>query len=187
MCGCNKGKGVNAATRNVQPNTALGRLRNRYSGGIQPHVSNGRNPVPVPTVPVPDTDVSRWGPPLWKMMHILAFATSDSGVDATAEWSALFQALQNELPCPVCRSHAQEWFKTNPAVSSTGIQQYLLDFHNNVNARRQVPLWTIQQIQSTYSVGGREYQTSLFPLLLSSVSMMPSATIALQNILASVS
>ncbi len=188
MCGCNKGKGVNAATQNMQSNTVLGRLRNRYSGGIQPHVSNGRNPVPVPVPgPVPATDVSRWGPPLWKMMHILAFATSDSGVDVSGEWASLFQALQNELPCSVCRSHAQEWFNANPADSSTGIQQYLLNFHNNVNARRQVPLWSIQQIQSTYSVGGREYQTSLFPLLLSSVSMMPSVTNSLQNILASVS
>jgi len=130
------------------------------------------------------SEPSRWGPPLWKMMHILAFASSELDV---AAWTMLFQALQNELPCPVCQGHAQEWFKQNPDFTTIGIQQYLLNLHNQVNARRNVALWNIQQVQTMYSVGGKEKQLSMVPLLLSSVAMMPTVSSALQRILASVS
>ena len=120
------------------------------------------------------------------MLHILAFATSVSGLDLSGEWNALFQVLQKELPCDVCRGHAQEWLRKNP-VTPRDIQPFVANFHNDVNARRRVPLWTIQQVVTTYSAGGKEKQISLVPLLLSSVSMMPGTTKSLQSLLASVS
>ena len=181
MCGCNKNRSLvshgslgSHASASAASNSLLGRIRNRYS-----IANNGRNPIPA-------TDPARWGPPLWKMLHILAFATSVSGLDLSGEWNAVFQSLQNELPCDVCRTHAQEWLRKNPD-RSIDIQQFVLNFHNDVNARRRVPLWTIQQVVSTYSAGGKEKQLPLVPLLLSSVSMMSDTTKTLQTLLASVS
>ena len=176
MCGCNKGRGIQNLVPLANSNSILGHLRNRYQ------------PAPAPVAAAPRVSVhaepSRWGPPLWKMMHILALASSELDV---AAWTSLFQAIQNELPCPVCQSHAQEWFKQNPDFTTIGIQQYLLNLHNHVNARRNVALWNIQQVQTMYSVGGKEKQLSMVPLLMSSVAMMPTVSSALQRILASVS
>jgi len=194
MCGCNKQRslvtrstlGSLGSHASAASTSILGRIRNRYSSA-----NNGRNPVPgsmpIPrSIPVPATDPSRWGPPLWKMLHILAFATSVSGLDLSGEWNTLFQDLQKELPCDVCRGHAQEWLRKNPVIPRD-IQPFVANFHNDVNARRRVPLWTIQQVVSTYSAGGKEKQISLVPMLLSSVSMMPGTTRSLQSLLASVS
>ena len=178
MCGCNKNRGQSANAPVAGNNSILGRLRNRATNGMTaPHVAQVSSEI----------DPSRWGPPLWKMLHILAFATSASGMDLSEEWNALFQALQKELPCPVCRSHVQEWFNTHTEFREIGIQQFILNLHNDVNARRRVPLWSIQQVETTYSAGGKEKQLSLLPLLLSSVSMMQMTTTTLQIILASVS
>jgi hypothetical protein len=178
MCGCNKGR-IQPTVPETHSNSILAHLRNR---GLQ-HVA-----APAPRYIHASghayIETSKWGPPLWKMMHILSVASTE--LDTTA-WMSLFQALQDELPCPVCRSHAQEWLKQNPDFTTMGIQQYVLQFHNQVNARRNVPLWSIQQVQTTYSVGGKEQQLSLVTLLMSSVAMMPRVTVALQSILASVS
>ena len=175
MCGCNKGRGMQTLVPVANPHSILARLRYRGvaapAPAAAPHIATHAEP-------------SRWGPPLWKMMHILAFASSELDV---AAWTSLFQAIQNELPCPVCQSHAQEWCTQNPDFTTMGIQQYLLNFHNHVNARRNVAQWNIQQVQTMYSVGGKEKQLSMVPLLMSSIAMMPTVSSALQRILASVS
>jgi hypothetical protein len=138
MCGCNKGRGMQNLAPVTNSNSILAQLRNR---------GNAAQPVPAaPAVAsriVNHMEPSRWGPPLWKMMHILAFASSELDV---AAWTSLFQAIQNEIPCPVCQSHAQEWCKQNPDFTTMGIQQYLLNLHNHVNARRNVAQWNRSSI-----------------------------------------
>ena len=178
MCGCNKVRNSKPATV-VNPNSFLQRLR---SGG-SPHV--------VPRTARQETvNTSMWGPPLWKMMHILSTFHPDTVVsheEFMKLWDQLFVALKEEIPCPECRSHVQNWLSKNPDFRSRGIKQYILDLHNDVNARRSVALWTIQQVETTYSVGGKEKQLSFIPLLISSVSMMQKVTNSLQTLLASVS
>lgn len=171
MCGCNKGKIQQYAVPNT--NSILSRLRNARKNTIQSHATS--------------TPGNPWGNPLWKIMHILAFASSEMSSELSSSWQIFFRALQNELPCSVCRTHVQEWLKQNPDFLSVGIQQYILNLHNNVNARRGVALWTLQQVETTYSVGGKEKQLSLVTLLISSISIMSETTAAIQTLLASVS
>ena len=178
MCGCNKGRNSRPAPA-VQPNSFISNLRNRASGRI------------VPKAVQENVNTSMWGPPLWKMMHILSSFNPDYTLltqeDFMKLWDQLFLGLKEEIPCPECRSHVQQWVSKNPDFRSRGIQQYILDLHNDVNARRSVALWTIEQVQTTYTVGGKEKQLSFIPLLISSVSMMQKVTSSLQILLASVS
>lgn len=150
----------------------------------RPIAARAAPPALVKVTPVVE-DTTRWGPPLWKMMHILAHAQDPSA--SVDSWTTLFKALQEELPCPVCRSHAARWFRRNPDFRSIGIQQYLLNLHNDINRRNRVARWTLQQAETTYSAGGKEHQLALIPLLMSSVAMMPTVTSTLQAIAASVS
>ena len=177
MCGCNKGKIQQPAVTN--PNSILTRLRNAGRKPIQSHAASASASASASGNP--------WGNPLWKIMHILAFASSEMSSELASLWQRFFLSLQNELPCPVCRKHVQEWLKQNPDFLSVGIQQYILNLHNDVNSRRGVALWTLQQAETTYSVGGKEKQLSLVPLLMTSISMMPETTAAIQTLLASVS
>lgn len=177
MCGCNKGRNSKPAPV-ANPNSFISHLRNR--GRIVPKVAP---PEPVNT--------STWGPPLWRMMHILSSVILEYTLltqeDYMKLWEQLFIGLKEEIPCLECRSHVQNWLSKNPDFRSRGIQQYILDLHNDVNVRRSVAPWTIQQVETTYSVGGKEKQLSFIPLLISSVSMMPKVTSSLQILLASVS
>jgi hypothetical protein len=179
MCGCNKERNSRSAPAPVaNPNSFINNLRNRAR--IVPKA-----------VPHENVNTSMWGPPLWRMMHILSSVILDYTLltqeDYMKLWEQLFLGLKEEIPCPECRSHVQNWLSKNPDFRSRGIQQYILDLHNDVNVRRGVAQWTIQQVETTYSVGGKEKQLSLIPLLISSVSMMPKVTSSIQILLASVS
>ena len=183
MCGCNKARPGGYGTGGVGSKVVNMRATAPRASVRAPAV---RAPV-VRAAPVTPSveDTALWGPPLWKMMHILAHAQDPSA--SQDSWSALFKALQEEIPCPICRSHAARWFRRTPDFRSIGIQQYLLNLHNDINRRNRVARWTLQQAETTYSAGGKEQQMALIPLLISSVAMMPTVTSVLQAIAASVS
>jgi hypothetical protein len=98
--------------------------------------------------PLLTVESAKWGPQLWRTLHILSLRTAS----ATAAWAALPNELDGALPCPECAQHYHEWYRAHPLTdtSPNGIRDWVLALHNQVNERRQVAPWTADQIVATY-------------------------------------
>ncbi len=115
-------------------------------------------PVAVPVAPVelPIVDPALWGPHLWRFLHI-ASERSVGGISRKREWDALIAAMQTGLPCPECTEHYNTWVATMPfeATEATGLRDpvrgWIQGLHNAVNLRREVPVWTSEEVTAAYA------------------------------------
>ncbi len=171
MCGCrNAGatgsREVPPATRNIPPQPATRSFpesrpmpppapapapasvpRTRHIGSPLAQISGGRRrgPPPAPTTTrtgLAIVDTSIWGAPLWRVLHTVAVLPA-----APLEWIA---GLRSSLPCPDCDAHYNAWCDARPPPSSEPAQ-WLLELHNNVNARRGVPTWSLEELTAQYA------------------------------------
>jgi hypothetical protein len=100
-----------------------------------------------------------WGPHLWAALHTLSIFVSFQA--AKNEWVALLTNMVVSLPCPDCTGHYRKWLKTHPFTlmrhrrsvginTSLNITTWILDLHNDVNRRKGVAAWTIEQMTAVY-------------------------------------
>ena len=91
-------------------------------------------------------DTSVWGPPLWAALHTVAAL-------APASWPAIPAALRESIPCPDCDAHYNAWCDARPPPADpSAASLWLLELHNNVNARRGFPIWSMDQLNARYPV-----------------------------------
>jgi hypothetical protein len=115
-------------------------------------------PVVVPVAPteLAIVDPALWGPHLWRFLHI---ASERSVVADTRKWAwdALFAAMQTGLPCPECTEHYNTWVATMPfdVTGASGLRDsvrgWVQGLHNAVNLRREVPVWTPEEVTAAYA------------------------------------
>lgn len=117
---------------------------------ISIHRRPGRRGVPVElrstrleTLEVLDTGI--WGPSLWRILH--AAGEQPAKVSALA---TTIRALDGALPCPDCRGHYHTWLTSHPLTPTTDLRLWLLDLHNDVNARTGKGAWTAADLSATY-------------------------------------
>jgi len=161
MCPCNN-KSAAPSMR------AVAAPRNIRQAPIVNHSIRLNLPVE-PTLPTVDTSV--WGAPLWTVLHTLSLVSTDKNM-----WYAIANALKTDLPCPECSGHYNIWIRSNPLrfpvsppprqpfiprfiktrdpiqmppVSDT-ISRWVLALHNNVNTRRNMGPWSLDQCKNTY-------------------------------------
>ena len=143
--GCNCGRrAAVAAAAHQRPSV---RRSGRRGGGY---------PAPPPPPPPPPPLPAVWGPPLWAALHTAAqFTTTESQRDV---WIALLEAMRTALPCDECSAHYNTWIDAHPVALppsgpdlQVGISTWILDLHNDVNLRKNVPTWTIDQVTATYT------------------------------------
>lgn len=132
-------------------------------GGGGGSSGGGLGPHSVPAYSIPTVDTSEWGPALWNALHIAAAITQD-----VPFWQSVLAALRDDIPCPDCRSHFSGWLSAHPfrvkgilpirrmfgggrRSPPPQIIPWLLDLHNDVNARTGKPGWNEQQLLSTYT------------------------------------
>ena len=96
--------------------------------------------------------VEQWGPTVWKLLHIIAtrVGKGDAMIDADAANGLYFtiNRLYEVLPCQECQRHARTYIaehKFNPrglegVALRSYVEQWLLDFHNAVRARKSQPI-----------------------------------------------
>jgi len=74
-------------------------------------------------------------------------------------WIDLLTAMRTALPCDECSAHYNAWIDAHPVAPAlppsgtdlqVGISTWILDLHNDVNVRKNVPTWTIEQVTATY-------------------------------------
>jgi len=95
-----------------------------------------------------------WGAPIWYLFHTLAEKVK---IEA-------FQSIKNELlnniysicinlPCPMCSDHSKEYLNKinfNAIRSKDDLKQMLFDFHNDVNKRKFLKLFTKEELDEKY-------------------------------------
>jgi hypothetical protein len=66
--------------------------------------------------------------------------------------------MRTALPCDECSAHYNTWINAHPvALPPSGLElqvaisTWILDLHNDVNVRKNVPTWTIEQVTATYT------------------------------------
>ena len=98
---------------------------------------------------------SLWGPPCWSIMHILATRIKEEDFENKKEslWFIINQ-ICNNLPCPECRQHAvslmRQTKKENILKSKDNLEIFLFDFHNLVNKKKGLILFTKEEYNLKY-------------------------------------
>lgn len=123
---------------------------------VLPRMGRARGPAPPPPEPTTRTglkiyDTSVWGAKLWQVLHTVA-AAADNAPVLTA-WGAVPAALRVSLPCPECDGHFNAWCDSRPAPTDTAeaVRAWLLDLHNQVNARNGRPAWSADDLAAHYN------------------------------------
>lgn len=109
-------------------------------------------------------DTREWGALLWTVMHSVAVIGGPAITDV--DWNELLMSLQTSLPCPDCTAHYTAWLAAHP-FSAADVRMWLLNLHNDVNARRGVAVWTEEQTTAAYSGANKTVLSTLVEKLRS--------------------
>jgi hypothetical protein len=98
---------------------------------------------------------SLWGPPCWSLMHVLATRIKEEDFENKKEslWLVINE-ICNNLPCPECRQHAvslmKQTKKASVLKSKDNLELFLFDFHNLVNKKKGLKLFTKEEYNLKY-------------------------------------
>ena len=95
-----------------------------------------------------------WGPPTWFFLHALCEKIHPNHYVLIKEplWNKLKELCAN-LPCPDCANHASEYLKSiNYKMIQTKeqLKNVLFSFHNMVNAKKDMPIFPRELLESKY-------------------------------------
>ena len=107
------------------------------------------------TVEPPTNTRARWGNPTWTFFHTIAEKIHPNHFDEIRESMLnMIYTICVNLPCPECAMHAKQFLDTvnfQSIQTANDFRTTLWNFHNTVNARRGVPLFSFDMLQTTYS------------------------------------
>ena len=97
----------------------------------------------------------RWGPSTWYLFHTIAEKIKEE------EFNNLKEDILNNiksicmnLPCPTCREHATSYIQRlnyNSIKNKIDLKNFLFNFHNDVNIRKNVPIFSYEELDIKYS------------------------------------
>lgn len=99
---------------------------------------------------------SVWGPSIWYLFHTLAYkAVPENFPDIKVDLLNFIQRICANLPCPECTQHASSFMKQHAQqisliTTKEHMQKFLIDFHNSVNVRKKLPIFTYEQAEKQY-------------------------------------
>jgi len=107
--------------------------------------------------PVENATKMKWGAPTWALFHTLAEKVNECDF-AQIRKSLLdtIYVICSNLPCPDCANHAKHYMdgiNFNTIVTKDQLKNLLFQFHNSVNARKGVPLFSLDELDPLYSRG----------------------------------
>jgi len=154
---------MNMQFLNASQNVPNGRS-NIENKVITPNVFQMRRSISVQSIPVQsieikpevEVEVKRmiWGPAIWFLFHTLAEKIRDELFSSIkVELLNNIYAISVNLPCPMCSDHAKEYLNKinfNAIQSKDDLKQMLFDFHNDVNKRKFVKLFTKEELDEKY-------------------------------------
>jgi Erv1 / Alr family len=94
---------------------------------------------------------SIWGPPIWKLFHVLIEKVKDEQFQILhMELFQLIKRICSYLPCPDCSQHATLFLnkvKPNQISNKNDFKNMLYVFHNQVNARKRKPSFPYSEME----------------------------------------
>jgi hypothetical protein len=91
-----------------------------------------------------------WGPVIWNLLHTLACKIKlEYFNDCKYELYDIIYSIVINLPCPTCSMHAKEYFQKinfQAIQNKTEFITLLFTFHNEVNKKKQNPLFDYHDI-----------------------------------------
>ena len=97
----------------------------------------------------------KWGEPTWFLFHSLAEKVKEEHFNTVKnELVNTIYVICKNLPCPMCATHATQ-FMNSVNFSTIQTKKDLIDllwrFHNEVNVKKNVPIFSYEQLQEKYS------------------------------------
>lgn len=97
------------------------------------------------------TKIEIWGPIVWTFMH--SFVEQIDSLAYNNKSQEIFEYIKSicmYLPCPICRTHAQEYLrniKLHKLKQKIDFQVMLFNFHNVVNKRKHKPQYEFNKLE----------------------------------------
>lgn len=114
-------------------------------------------PVQIP-LPLPDEPEKKrmiWGPAVWYLFHTLSEKIKDEFFSSLRiELLNNIYSISVNLPCPICATHAKEYLDKinfNHIQTKTELKNMLFHFHNDVNKRKNIPIFPREELDEKYS------------------------------------
>ena len=123
----------------------------------KPAPSQSLTPVVENNIVVQPTESKKmsWGEPTWFFFHTLAEKIGDEHfTKVKSDLLNFIFLISSNLPCPICSVHAIDYLKTNNFYNISTKEQliiFLFNFHNDVNQRKNYPLYDYNNLKEKYS------------------------------------
>jgi hypothetical protein len=105
--------------------------------------------------PNPNKKPMKWGEPTWFLFHTLAEKIKpEYFTEIRKELLNIIYTICSNLPCPNCAKHAVEYLNAinfNTIATKEALKMMLYKFHNEVNRRKNIAEFPINQLVPKYS------------------------------------
>lgn len=123
------------------------------------------NPRPIPQKVIPSTTElnppppptqkkMKWGEPTWYLLHCLAEKVREEYFySMREELLNVIYSICSNLPCPDCAKHASDYLNSinyKLIQSKEQLKNVLFQFHNNVNIKKNMPVFPRDQLEQKY-------------------------------------
>ena len=139
----------------VQQQQPFMRLRPSTKLYAQSYANNNIT-VNTPKQPIDNIPKVTWGRPTWKFFHVLSIKIKDEYFQQLRpEMLNIINSICSNLPCPKCAEHARQYMNTvnfNSILTKEDFIKFLFIFHNEVNKRKNYPVFKYDDLHSTYSM-----------------------------------
>ena len=97
----------------------------------------------------------KWGEPTWFLFHSLAEKVKEEHFNTVKnELINTIYVICKNLPCPMCATHATQYMNSinfSTIQTKKDLIDLLWRFHNEVNVKKNVPIFSYEQLQEKYS------------------------------------
>lgn len=96
----------------------------------------------------------KWGEPTWFLFHSLAEKVKEEHFNTVkSELINTIYVICKNLPCPMCATHATQYMNSvnfSSIQSKKDLIDLLWRFHNEVNTKKNVPIFPHKELQEKY-------------------------------------
>ena len=114
------------------------------------------SPLPPPPSQPEQKKTMIWGAPTWFFLHTIAEKVKpESFAIVRGDLLKHVYNVSTNLPCPYCAKHAKMYLDSinfNAITTKEEFKMMLFTFHNTVNAKKNYPLFTTDELDAKYAL-----------------------------------
>uniref|UniRef100_A0A6C0ERW6 thiol oxidase n=1 Tax=viral metagenome TaxID=1070528 RepID=A0A6C0ERW6_9ZZZZ len=136
---------------NVKPRSVLMNINVRQAN----HIIESNNTNNIVPEEANKNKKMKWGEPTWFLFHSLAEKIKEENFSIIrSELINTIYVICKNLPCPMCATHATQYMNSinfSTIQTKKDLIDLLWRFHNEVNVRKNIPVFPYEQLQEKYS------------------------------------